>query len=134
MKLKLKSKKKKRKIILKQRKPDSDSAHQNNESVLKLLNEFTYAKASLPNYKKQIAGFIREWYEKIFNKFPPWKEQHIEMIILKIEYKLFKKDYDNANLFLSPKTLQCYKASQKFNIEGLAKNMRSIMKAKIKSK
>ena len=99
--------------------------------VLKLLNEFLYARADIISPKKRMAGFIREWYERIFDEFPPWDKHPFDLVVLKLEYELFKRDYDNADLSLPTKALQNYKASKEFDVEGLSDSLREKIKCEL---
>lgn len=76
-------------------------------------------------------GLIREYYEDLFKVFPPWNKHHLEMIILKIQYKLLKRDYYRAGIEMPPKVKQNYLASKVFNIDGITKSMQLLVKGRM---
>lgn len=79
----------------------------------------------------ELMGYVREWYEKLFNEFPPWDKYHIELIILKISYELLKRDYQTLKLDVPKKVEKNYYASKSFNIHELEQGMKVCILAKI---
>ena len=123
MKLKLK----KKEIVVEERKPIPEGA----SVPVPLFNEFAYAKVARSN-ARDIASLVRENYEQLFGEFPPWDIQTFTMLILKIEYELLYRDFQNAGRELPPKPKQNYLASKEFDIEGLTPDLSCFTKSAIK--
>ncbi len=83
--------------------------------------------------EKQSMGVVREYYEDLFKVFPPWDKYHIKLIILRIQYRLLKRDFYNAEVDMPEAVKQNYLASKSFNINGLTKSMKSLVTCEIKS-
>ena len=84
------------------------------------------------NNKKEICGFLRTWYEKVFNEFPPWDKQPLELIKLKIAYELISRDYEQTRKVMPARVQQNYEAARDFNIKGFSKNMRDLVEVQLK--
>lgn len=76
--------------------------------------------------QRDIFGFIREWYEKCFNVFPP--EKPMELLKLKIEYELLYRDFliaekllkkTNPDYKIPQNVINNWEASRDFNVAKL---------------
>lgn len=86
------------------------------------------------NSKGDYAGCIREWYEKIFNEFPPWDKHPFELIKMKIQYELINRDYQQAKKEMPPRVKQNYEASKAFNIDGFTEGTQQLLRISLKHK
>lgn len=76
---------------------------------------------------------LKRHYRMLFSQNAPFSQQHKELIRLKIQYALVKKDYEAYGVTELPKKVdQNYRAAQDFNVKKLTPEFRKIMEIKIK--
>lgn len=85
----------------------------------------------LNNNIQQVVGCIREWYEKVFDEFPPLDKYPLELIKTKIQYELVSRDHEEAGIPLPPQVLKNYEASRDFNLDGFTGNMKTLIQISI---
>ena len=127
MGLKLKRKKKVRLVLKK--KVAGTSEEENKRPKGKLL--LTFVNTCRQDPRKE-AGFLREQWEEVYNgEFPPWDKHPYELVKLKLEYELFRRDYELSNTPIPPRVQRNIDASREFNIDDLSPNLQNTMRAKI---
>lgn len=118
----------KRKITLPPAKPILEKEEKQVQKPVNLIQLMTFNRELSSTDPKHHFGLLREWFEKLFNEFPN-PDVHPQMIILRIQYELVKRDYTAQDIPIPTRVEQNWIASKHYNIEKLAPSLRNIMQS-----
>ncbi len=111
-------------LVLKKRTAITPNQEIQNIDVVGITPRYTeFIKAWYTNCdQKNMFGFIRGWYEKLFKVFPP--EQPLPLLRTRIEYELLMNDWreyvkGDSNRKIPETILKNYEASKNFKLQNL---------------